>query len=119
MSRTFDEKELLDRVDNDWEFLGETTRMLAADAPGLLADVRRAVETGDAPLVGSAAHALKGMISNFCAPQAQASALAVEQIGRNGDLSNAAAALRELEADLNALIVELTDYVATRASCGS
>jgi HPt (histidine-containing phosphotransfer) domain-containing protein len=113
--RTFDENELLDRVGNDWEFLGDTARMLADDAPGLLADVRRAVETGDAPLVGSAAHTLKGMISNFCAPGAQASALAVEQMGKSGDLSNATAALHELEANLNALIVELTDYVARRA----
>jgi two-component system, sensor histidine kinase and response regulator len=115
MPRTFDEKELLDRIDNDWEFLGDATRMLAADAPLLLADIRRAVQSGDATLVGSAGHTLKGMISNFCAPDAQASAMAVEQIGKGGDLSNAAPTLHELETHLNALIVELTEYVAIRA----
>jgi HPt (histidine-containing phosphotransfer) domain-containing protein len=115
MSRTFDERELLERVDNDWEFLGDTVRMLAEDAPGLLAGVRRAVEAGDGPGVGRAAHTLKGMISNFCAPDAQASALAVEQVGKGGNLVGAVAALHELEAHLNALVADLTDFVATRA----
>ena len=115
MSRTFDENELLERVDNDWDFLGDTVQMLAGDAPGLLADVRRAVDTGDAPRVGSAAHTLKGMISNFCAPAAHASATAVEQIGKSGHLSDAPPALQTLEADVSALVADLTSFVATRA----
>ena len=114
MSRTFNETELLDRVDNDWDFLGDTVHMLAQDAPGLLAEVRRSVQAGDGPAVGRAAHTLKGMISNFCAPDAHAGALAVEQIGKGGDLSGAVAALHELEAQLNALVADLTAFVATR-----
>jgi HPt (histidine-containing phosphotransfer) domain-containing protein len=115
MSRTFDEKELLERVDNDWEFLGDTVQMLADDGPGLLADIRRSVEAGDAPGVGRAAHTLKGMISNFCAAEAQSGALAVEQMGKSGDLSNVAPALQALETQLTALIADLNGFVATRA----
>ena len=74
MPTTFDENELLSRVDNDRAFLGETVEMLAQDGRALLADVRSAVAAGDAAAVGRAAHALKGMISNFCAPTAHASA---------------------------------------------
>jgi len=115
MPRTFDEEELLGRVDNDWDFLGETVEMLSADAPGLLGAVRRATEGGDAPAVGRAAHALKGMISNFCAPAAHAAAAEVERIGKGGDLSAAPRALDVLERELAALVADLTDFIATRA----
>ena len=36
MSQAFDERELLERVDNDWEFLAETVQMLADDGPALM-----------------------------------------------------------------------------------
>ena len=39
MPAAFDEKELLDRVDNDWEFLGETVQMLSSDGPALIVQV--------------------------------------------------------------------------------
>lgn len=114
MPRTFDERELLERVDDDREFLGETVRMLADDGPALLREIRRAVEAADAPAVGRAAHALKGMVSNFCAPAALAGALRVEQIGKSGDLAPAPHALEALEAELGALVAELNDFLATR-----
>ena len=115
MPRAFDGAELLDRVDNDWEFLGDTVQMLAADGPALLEEIRRAADAGDAPAVGKAAHTLKGMISNFCAPQAQAGALAVEQMGKSGDLSFLPAALQSLETQVRSLVADLTDFLATRA----
>ena len=71
MPRVFDGAELLERVDNDWEFLGDTVRMLEADGPALLEEIRRSADAGDAASAGRAAHTLKGMISNFCAPDAQ------------------------------------------------
>ena len=115
MPRAFDEKELLERVDNDWDFLGETVQMLAADGPPLLQAIRRATESGDAPAVGRAAHALKGMIANFCSPGAHASASEVERLGNGGDLSAVPPALGALETGLAALIVDLNDFLATRA----
>jgi HPt (histidine-containing phosphotransfer) domain-containing protein len=119
MPRSFDEQELLDRVDNDWDFLGETVQMLQGDAPPLVQQIRGAVGSGDAPGVARAAHALKGMISNFCAPAAQAEALVIEQIGKGGDLSSAPPAVDTLEAQLNSLIGDLNEFVATRTRCAS
>jgi two-component system, sensor histidine kinase and response regulator len=115
MPRTFDEQELLERVDNDWEFLGETVQLLSTDGPALLREIRRATESGDAPAVGRGAHTLKGMISNFCSPAAHASATEVERIGKGGDLSPAGQALKTLESELDALIADLTAFLATRA----
>ena len=34
--RTFNEKELLDRVDNDWDFLADTVQMLETDGRALM-----------------------------------------------------------------------------------
>lgn len=115
MAQAFSEAELMDRVDNDTAFLAETVEMLAGDGPSLVADIRRAIGAGDAAGVGRAAHALKGMISNFCAPRAQAAALEVEKLGKSGDLAPAAAATETLATMLSGLIDELNAFVKARA----
>jgi protein-histidine pros-kinase len=114
MSRVFDEKELLERIDNDWDFLAETVEMLSTDGRGLMDEIRRSAGAHDAAALGRAAHTLKGMISNFCAAAPQASAFEVEKIGKSGDLAAAPAAIKSLEAQLDSLIAALTDFLATR-----
>jgi hypothetical protein len=64
-------------------------------------------------------HAIKGMISNFCSPATQASALEVEAIGKGGDLAGLTPAVEVLEDRLEALIAGLTQFLATRARCAS
>ena len=115
MPRTFDEKELLQRVDDDWDFLDETVQMLSAEGPALVEEIRRSAAAGDAPGVARAAHTLKGMISNFCSPAAHASAIAVERIGKDGDLAALPDLLDALQDRLKTLIVDLTGFLATRA----
>ena len=111
MPGTFDQTELLERVDHDLAFLDETVQMLAGDGRALMAELRRNLETGDAPAVGRNAHALKGMISNFCAPAAQQAALSVERTGKSGDLSTAGPLVADLGERLEALIHELEQFV--------
>jgi|SRR5262245_33070050 len=111
----FDRAELLERVGNDMGFLAETVEMLAADGRTLVAEIRFAVEKGDGAAVGRAAHALKGMISNFCAPAAQDAALAVEKMGKSGDLLAVPRALGELSGHVETLIVELQQFVGSEA----
>jgi len=115
MARTFDEAELLERVDNDTAFLAETVEMLISDGPPLLDKLRVALAAGDAPAVGRTAHSIKGMLSNFCAPQAHATAQQVEQLGKSGDLAAAPAAVQALHEDLDALTQELLEFVKARA----
>src|SRR3954468_22829045 len=112
MSAVFDEKELLGRIDNDWDFLGETVQMLNSDGPALMDEIRRAADASDAAALGRAAHTLKGMVANFCSTQTHECAVEVEKMGRNGDLSNAPEAVKALEARLTVLIASLNDFVA-------
>jgi two-component system, sensor histidine kinase and response regulator len=115
MAKTFNEQELLDNVGNDMEFLAETVRMLETDGPSLMKQIREAVAAGDAPALGRAAHALKGMVSNFCSPRTQASALDVEKMGKSGDLSAAGPAVNVLNSQLESLIGELSASIQARA----
>lgn len=115
MAEHFDEAELLERVDNDVAFLAETVDMLATDGPTLLASVRAAIQAGDGAAVGKHAHALKGMISNFCAPTTQECALELEKMGKANALAAAPAALRALEERVAALTAELQSFIKARA----
>src|SRR5438045_7908916 len=114
MSRVFDERELLERIDDDWDFLTETVEMLSSDGPALIGEIRRSVAGGDAAGVGRAAHSLKGMISNFCSPTTQASAFEVEKLGKSGDLSGAPHAVKALEDQVERLTAELNEFLTTR-----
>jgi HPt (histidine-containing phosphotransfer) domain-containing protein len=110
----FDQNELLERVDHDWDFLADTVQMLETDGRALMDQIRQATAAGDATALGSAGHTIKGMISNFCSPPTHAAAVEVERIGRAGDLAAAPVAVDALGARLEELIAGLTDFLATR-----
>jgi HPt (histidine-containing phosphotransfer) domain-containing protein len=111
MAITFDQDRLLERVDHDRAFLAETVEMLAGDGRALMNDLQRAIGAGDPGAVGRTAHALKGMISNFCAAPAHEAALAVERVGKGGDLAGAPDVARILSERLEALIAELERFI--------
>jgi two-component system, sensor histidine kinase and response regulator len=111
MARMFDENALMDNVGGDIGFLAETLGMLESDGPALMGQLREALAAGDAPALGKTAHTLKGMVSNFCAPQTQAAALEVEKMGKGGDLSAAPAAVDTLARLVTSLTAELSAFV--------
>src|SRR5688572_19924862 len=115
MPAAFDEAELLDRVDHDVGFLRETVEMLVSDGRALMDDVQRAAAAQDAEGLGRAAHALKGMISNFCAAEAYQHAQEVERLGRGGDLSQAMGAVDRLRQGLDALTEQLVAFEKARS----
>jgi two-component system sensor histidine kinase BarA len=115
VANSFNESELMERVDDDLEFLADTVQMLEADGRALMVELNTAVAAGDAPAIGRTAHTLKGMISNFCAPAVQTLALDVEKAGKAGDAAGAAAASAKLEPELEALTAELVAFVRARS----
>jgi HPt (histidine-containing phosphotransfer) domain-containing protein len=98
-----DAGELWKRVGGDADFLNETCEMFAEDYPPLVAKVDAALSGNDAAAAAAAAHTLKGMISNFCAPRAHAAAAALEEAARGGDLTKASDLLPEVSAQLTTL----------------
>ena len=115
MSAVFDRDELLERLDHDWDFLSEMVGLLGTDGRSLLDQIEKASASGDADTISRAAHTLKGMVSNFCAPVAQASALNVEKLTRSGDRTTLPSAIGTLRNDVEELIQALKDLLAARA----
>jgi PAS domain S-box-containing protein len=103
----FDREALLARVENDQELLREIVALFLGEAPELLGAIREALERRDAPSLERSAHTLKGSVGNFGAKSAFETALKLETMGRNGDLSGGAEALAELETKISQLVKTL------------
>jgi len=91
----------------DIELLREIAILFVEDCPRALAELREAVEQGDASKLESAAHALKGSVANFGAQAAVDAAFRLERMGREGDLGQSTQALSALEHALSTVCAEL------------
>jgi HPt (histidine-containing phosphotransfer) domain-containing protein len=86
--------------------------LFLSECPSLLDTVRQAVAAADAQAVEQAAHSLRGSVGNFMAIEATAAAARLEAFGRSGDLSQAASALRALEAAIERLTPALREIAS-------
>lgn len=93
-------EEALARVDGDHQLLAELAALFLDSCPAMQAALQEALARGDAQAVQHAAHTLKGSVGNFGAQAAFDAALALEQMGRQGDLSGADAAFAHLTAEI-------------------
>jgi HPt (histidine-containing phosphotransfer) domain-containing protein len=116
MSDLFDEKELMDRVDGDLEFLEETLEMLEEDTPPLLDQIRSAVAAADATALRGSAHALKGMLANFSATRAMEVAHDLERMGRDGSLDGAEASVERVVEETARVQEALREFLKREAT---
>lgn len=93
----------LERLGGDVELLQEVANLFLEEYPSLMSDIQAAVKSGNALRLERAAHSLKGSVANFGADSAFQAALALENIGRSGDLTGAS----EAHAQLAAVMQEL------------
>ena len=101
---------VLDRLGGDTTLLREITAIFLAEYPGLLAQIRDAIEAGQPRQLERAAHSLKGSVSNFGVTAATEAALDLERIGRHGQMGAAPAAftvLLERFRELEPLLLKL------------
>ena len=99
-----DRAALLARMGNDLRLVRKIGRLFVQDAPGMLERIRAAVARGDAGALRSEAHALKGSAANFVATATVEAAARLEALGREGDLSEARAAVSALAGELRRLV---------------
>jgi signal transduction histidine kinase/DNA-binding NarL/FixJ family response regulator len=97
IAKPIDEADLMERVDNDREFLAELIELFKEDGPALLGELRDAVAGRDGAAVARAAHTIKGTVGNFCAASAMQMALEIEIMGKEDSLDHAAETLAALE----------------------
>lgn len=86
MTSLVDRGALLDRFDEDLEFLAETVDLLESDGRQLVEELRAASAARAQQELTGKAHALKGMVSNFCAESVTQEILDIELRARAGEL---------------------------------
>ncbi len=113
---TVDVKELLERVEDDVEFIAELLEIFREDYPQKLAAIRASLSAGDSEGVKRSAHALKGALANLSAKQAASLAAKVEAEGGAGRLENVPSLLVELESELPKVMATLGDLCKEKAA---
>jgi HPt (histidine-containing phosphotransfer) domain-containing protein len=102
-----DETLALSRVGGDFELLREVVGLFLDDYPRALEKILQSISANDAAQLEHHAHSLKGSVSTFGARDVFEAALALEKLGRSGNLSRAQDGLRTLENALRDLRPEL------------
>jgi two-component system sensor histidine kinase/response regulator len=105
--------DVLARVGGDRELLAEVIAIFREQAPRMVADLRRATESGDAKALERSAHTLRGSVVSLGAKPAADEANALETMGRLGRLEGAAGRVTDLERELARLQQELDRLIAT------
>ncbi len=91
-----DRKGILARLANDEDLLREMIEIFREDYPGLLQRIESAIAAWNRRDVEQAAHALKGLISNFLHPPTTALALNIERKARANEWSDMDSDFQEL-----------------------
>jgi PAS domain S-box-containing protein len=93
----------LRRVSGDEGLLKELAGLCLDECAKLTGEIRTAIAARDGPKLRMAAHTLKGSVATFAAAEAEAAAWRLEQIGRDGNWADAAAASAALDGAIDRL----------------
>lgn len=99
-SSIFNLEAALDRLDGDRELLADLIKLFLEESPKEFAAIAAALSRQDAAVLASAAHKLKGSVTQFCADRLFDSVKNLEQLGRAGDLAGAAPVCAAVEIQL-------------------
>ncbi|HWZ97072.1 MAG TPA: response regulator [Candidatus Dormibacteraeota bacterium] len=108
----FDEREFLARMDGSYEVCAQIAEAFLAECPRLMSALRAALRRKDAAELASAAHALKGAISNFTGCTAFHSVVRLEQLAKEAHLQLAAEVFKLLEREVSELLQALKSFAS-------
>ncbi|EKD55727.1 MAG: Sensor protein, partial [uncultured bacterium] len=86
----FNYANLKDNMDGDEHLMSEIIKMFLEAWPQYLADIAGAVEAKDADRLMRCSHRLKGSALNACADEIASALLALEMMGKRGEVESAA-----------------------------
>jgi len=101
---TIDVDGLLERCGGSRDLMLKITQKFAETGPGMVAQVREAVESQDADGVYRAAHQLKGASATMGAVKLASVAADIEMLGREGNVAGSAMRLGALELEFERAI---------------
>jgi CheY-like chemotaxis protein len=114
-----DQAAALERVDGDLDLLKELIGLFLEECPRWIAELREAIDAGQANRLRLAAHGLKGAVGNLGAPAVFEAAWQLELIGRHGNLHAAPEAYARLVRELERLRPALTILADSCSTSGS
>ncbi len=96
------------------ELLAELHRVFISTSETLVADLHKALASGNAPVVEEKAHSLKSSSGNMGALQLSEICLQLEKMGQTKDLSNAKDLAQKLDSEFKQVSLELALIVAAK-----
>jgi histidine phosphotransfer protein HptB len=115
----FDPDALWNRVHGDVNLLRELVDLFAAEVPGMLAGIEKAIKHGSPSDLEKASHKVKGSMLQFSAHAAADIAFELEERGRTGSMASTASLLQNLREEISELQQTLRAMVRDRASNNS
>jgi two-component system sensor histidine kinase/response regulator len=106
--------DLLDRVDNDREFIQELFQLFRVEFPRLQIELQEAVSSKKMWQTARTAHTLKGMLANLSIEQAAAAVQTLESTAAQGDQPGTENALIAFNNEVAALLPSLDAYLDER-----
>lgn len=113
-SEHFDPDALWNRVHGDVNLLRELASLFAAEVPGMLAGIEKAIKHGSPSDLEKASHKIKGSMLQFSAHAAADIALELEEHGRIGSMVSTASLLQNLRQEISDLQQTLCAMVRDR-----
>ena len=114
LSEHFDPDALWNRVHGDVNLLRELVDLFAAEVPGMLAGIEKAIKHGSPSDLEKASHKIKGSMLQFSAHAAADIALELEEHGRIGSMVSTASLLQNLRQEISDLQQTLCAMVRDR-----
>ncbi|MBF0527485.1 MAG: response regulator, partial [Deltaproteobacteria bacterium] len=106
-----DQKSFITRVCGQPQFAREVIEVFLKEMPENLADILQAVNRGDTSELQQKAHRIKGMLGNVSAIASHKAARRLEDMARQGDLTQAEEAFAALEKELGRLVQVLNEFL--------
>jgi hypothetical protein len=94
-------------VNGDLAVLRNLTTLLQSNSSHLIAEMHRAMDSGNLLQTQQLAHSLKGTVSSFMVDRPFATATAIEALARAGNITDARIQLESLSLEVSALLEEL------------
>ncbi|MBS1874552.1 MAG: Hpt domain-containing protein [Acidobacteria bacterium] len=104
----------LSRVGGDLELLQEIALLFLSDSERMAREIESSVQARDPKALDRSAHTLKGCVSNFGAQRLYELSLALERMGRAGDLTNVDPVFNQLKSEINQLESDLRHLTAEK-----
>ena len=98
---------LVSSVNGDLAVLRNLTTLLQSNSSHLIAEMHRAMDSGNLLQTQQLAHSLKGTVSSFMVDRPFATATAIEALARAGNITEARIQLESLSLEVSALLEEL------------